>query len=66
LGFRPKQTQYVILMVFVLAIPISIDEVGKRNFFAGMLIGLALLVLAIYTYLSMQRGRDESGAKGSK
>lgn len=62
-GFKPKQAQYIILLIFVLGIPVAIDEVGKKNFFGGMLIGLALLVLAVYTYFRVQGEKSDSSAK---
>jgi hypothetical protein len=53
-NIRKDQTNIVVIAVLLLAIPLVVDEVGKRSFFAGMLLGLALLVAAIYLYLQSQ------------
>ncbi|MDA4113562.1 MAG: hypothetical protein OK474_05925 [Thaumarchaeota archaeon] len=53
-NIRKDQTNIVLIAVMLLAIPLVVDEVGKRSFFAGMLLGLGLLVAAIYLYLGSQ------------
>jgi uncharacterized membrane protein YhaH (DUF805 family) len=49
------------IIVLLLAVPLSIDEIGKRNFYAGLGAGVALLAIALYLYLTTQ-GRDEKSA----
>jgi len=53
-NIRKDQTNIVVIAVLLLAIPLVVDEVGKRSFFTGMLLGLALLVAALYLYLRSQ------------
>jgi len=53
-NIRKDQTNIVLIAVLLLAIPLVVDEVGKRSFFAGMLLGLLLLVAAVYLYLRSQ------------
>ena len=53
-NIRKDQTNIVLIAVLLLAIPLVVDEVGKRSFFSGMLLGLALLVAALYLYLQSQ------------
>jgi hypothetical protein len=50
-NIRKDQTNIVLIAVLLLAIPLAVDEVGKHSFFSGMLLGLALLVAALYLYL---------------
>jgi hypothetical protein len=53
-SIRKDQANIVLIAVLLLAIPLTVDEVGKRSFFVGMLLGLALLGAAIYLYLQSQ------------
>ena len=53
-NIRKDQTNIVLIAVLLLAIPLVVDEVGKHSFFSGMLLGLALLVAALYLYLQSQ------------
>jgi hypothetical protein len=53
-NIRRDQTNIILIAVLLLAIPLCVDEVGKRSFFAGMLLGVALLIAAIYLYLQSQ------------
>jgi hypothetical protein len=53
-NIRKDQTNIVLIAVLLLAIPLAVDEVGKHSFFSGMLLGLALLVAALYLYLQSQ------------
>jgi hypothetical protein len=55
------QTMNAVVVLLLLAVPISVDEVGKRNFFAGMGAGFALLAVALYLYLATQK-RDAKSA----
>jgi hypothetical protein len=53
-SIKKAQTNTVVIALLLLAVPLSIDEVGKRSFFVGMVLGLALLAAAIYLYLRSQ------------
>jgi hypothetical protein len=55
-----SQTMNVVIVLLLLAVPLSVDEVGKRNFYAGMGLGFALLVVALYLYLVTQKRDKES------
>ena len=55
--FDRSQMMTLLMIVVFLAIPLSVDEIGKRDFFAGMLIGLALLVLGVYLFFSNQKAK---------
>ena len=58
---RRNQRGRASFVVLLLAVPITIDEVGKRNFFAGMGAGFALLLIALYLYFNTQ-DRDEKSS----
>jgi hypothetical protein len=60
-NIRKDQTNIVLIAVLLLAIPLVVDEVGKRSFFAGMLLGLGLLAAAIYLYLERQVDNRKKG-----
>jgi hypothetical protein len=51
---RRDQTKNVLTVVLLLAVPLSIDEIGKRSFFAGIGVGIVLLIAAIYLYIQGQ------------
>jgi hypothetical protein len=51
LTVRKEQLRNILMVVLLLAVPFSIDEIGKRSFFGGMGAGLILLVAATYLYL---------------
>ena len=51
---RKEQGRNILMVLLLLAVPVSVDEVGKRSFFAGMGLGLLLLIAAIYLYLQNQ------------
>jgi len=55
---RKDQTTTVVIAVLLLAVPLSVDEIGKRSFFLGMGVGLILVIAAGYLYL---RGKSEKG-----
>jgi len=59
-SIRKDQTNNVLIAVLLLAIPLAIDEVGKRSFFGGMGIGIVLLVAAVYLYLRNQTTKNKS------
>jgi hypothetical protein len=49
---RRDQLTNVAVVVLLLAVPVTIDEVGKRSFFAGMGLGFVMLGVAVYLYLA--------------
>lgn len=49
---RKDQTRNAAIVVLLLALPLTIDEVGKRSFFAGMGLGTIMLAVALYLYLA--------------
>ncbi|MGA2665771.1 MAG: hypothetical protein ABSF83_12605 [Nitrososphaerales archaeon] len=53
---KKDQLNGVLVVVLLLLVPLSVDEIGKRSFFAGMGAGIVLLVIAIYLYLRNQTG----------
>ncbi len=59
-SIRKDQTNNVLIAVLLLAVPLAIDEVGKRSFFGGMGIGIVLLVAAIYLYLRNQTPKKQT------
>jgi len=58
---RKSQLRGTAIIVLLLAVPLSVDELGKRNFYAGIGSGFALLAIAIYLYLTTQT-RDAKSA----
>lgn len=56
--FNRSQARNIIVILLFLAIPLSVDEIGKRSFYAGMTGGLVLLVVALYLLLEGQRARS--------
>jgi hypothetical protein len=56
-----NQVTYLVFIILFLAIPLSIDELGKRSFVLGMGLGVVLLILAIYVYLRGQ-AKDKEGS----
>jgi phosphatidylserine synthase len=58
---------YILTFVCALASFAVIDEVGKRNYFAGLALAAALVALAIYFYLyglSGAEGDDSARSTG--
>jgi len=55
LTIRREQAKTILVAALLLAVPLTVDEVGKRSFFGGMVLGLVLLAAAVYLYL--QGGR---------
>jgi hypothetical protein len=58
---RRDQLRNVVIVLLLLAVPLAVDEIGKRDFFAGMGAAVALLALALYLYLTTKR-RDSKSA----
>lgn len=56
--FNRSQARSLLTIACFLAIPVSVDEIGKRNFYAGMITGFAFLVAALYLYLAGQKGKS--------
>ncbi|MDG6926105.1 MAG: hypothetical protein JRN09_06085 [Nitrososphaerota archaeon] len=54
---KREQLRNIAIVLLLLAVPLSVDEVGKRNFFAGMGLGVALFAVALYLYFTSRRGR---------
>ena len=52
LTIKTSQVRNALVVVLLLAVPLSVHEVGKLNFFVGMATGLVLLAIALYLYLS--------------
>ncbi len=52
---KREQLRNIVIVLLLLAVPLSVDEVGKRNFFAGMALGVALLAVALYLYFTSRR-----------
>ena len=57
LTIKSSQVKNVLIVVLLLGVPLSIDEIGKRNFFAGMGAGIALTSVALYLYFTT-KARD--------
>ena len=51
-AIRGVRLRNAVVVVLLLGVPLSVHEVGKLNFFAGMASGLVLLAIALYLYLS--------------
>jgi cytochrome bd-type quinol oxidase subunit 2 len=51
-SLRKDQSRNALMVLLLLAVPLTVDEVGKRSFFAGMGLGVVLLAAAVYIYLS--------------
>jgi uncharacterized membrane protein YfhO len=62
LTIRKDQTNIVAIAVLLLAVPLAVDEIGKRSFFAGMGVGLILLIAAGYLYLRNQTDKRKTVA----
>jgi hypothetical protein len=62
LTIRKDQTNIIAIAVLLLAVPLAVDEIGKRSFFAGMGVGLILLIAAGYLYLWPQREKRRPAA----
>ena len=60
LTMKTSQVRNVVVVVLLLAVPLSVDELGKRNFFAGMAVGLVLVAIALYLYLSTRNSSGKS------
>jgi hypothetical protein len=58
---KKGQAKNLLIIVLFFAVPLTVDEVGKRDYFAGIGLGLALLAVALYLYLTTQ-GRDKKSA----
>ena len=52
-----NQVTYLVFVVLLLAIPLTVDELGKRSFVAGMGLGVVFLILAIFVYLRGRYGK---------
>ena len=61
-SIRKDQTNIVAIAVLLLAVPLAVDEIGKRSFFAGMGVGLILLIAAGYLYLRNQTDKRKTVA----
>lgn len=57
---KREQVRNALMVVLLLAVPVTIDEVGKRSFFVGMGIGLVFLVAAIYLYIQGQAAKSKA------
>ena len=62
LTIRKDQTNIVAIAVLLLAVPLAVDEIGNRSFFAGMGVGLILLIAAGYLYLRNQTDKRKTVA----
>jgi hypothetical protein len=58
---KSSQVRNVVIILLLLGAPLAIDEVGKRNFFAGMGAGIALTAVALYLYFTT-KARDAKSA----
>jgi hypothetical protein len=54
-----RQFRNLGIIVLLLAVPVSVDELGKRSFYIGIGAGLALFAIALYLYFSTE-SRDKS------
>jgi hypothetical protein len=62
---RRSDTSYLLTLLCAVGSLAVIDEVGKRNYFAGIALAAALVALAIYFYLFGIGGGDERPSKSS-
>jgi len=55
---KKSQTRNVVIVVLFLGVPLTVDEVGRRNFYVGIGLGFALLAVAVYLYLTTKTGEE--------
>lgn len=60
--FTKDQLRNVVMILFFLGVPLSVDEIGKRNFFAGMIGAVILLVAGVYLFFMGQRQKSDSSS----
>ncbi len=57
---KSSQVRNIVIIVLLLGVPASVDEIGKRNFFLGMAAGIALLGVALFLYFTTKNRNAES------